>query len=534
MGNVFKQPCDEGLIRSSHRDQPCDRARGRWILAATILGSSMAFIDGTVVNVALPVLQTDLGADVSDLQWIVESYAVMLSSLLLVGGSLGDRLGRRRIFAVGILIFASASVWCGLSPDTGNLIFARAFQGIGGALLIPASLALIGALFSEKERGRAIGTWSAFTAITAAVGPVLGGWLIENASWRWVFFINVPVAAFVITILFWKVPESRDDEKSSRLDLWGSALATLGLGGFVFGLVEAQNLGLTHPLILACLGFGALALAGFVRLQQKLKDPMVPPGLFASRDFTGANLLTLLLYMALGGALFFFPFNLIQVQGYSATAAGAAFLPFILILFLLSRWAGGLVTRFGARVPLTVGPLVAAVGFFLFTLPGIGGSYWETFFPAVIVLGIGMAISVAPLTTTVMSSAPTRYAGVASGVNNAVSRTAAVLAVALFGLIMMASFSAVLDARLEEASIPADIRLRLEAESIKLAGAEIPAEADEATASVLRTSIARAFVESFRLLMFLAAGLSILSGLVAWVMIGKEKPEAGSKSGSVG
>lgn len=523
MANIVKQPCDEGVIRSRPCTAPCARNVGKWVLAATILGSSMAVIDGTVVNVALPVLQAQLNATVTDVQWIVESYALFLAALILVGGSLGDRFGRRRIFAYGVALFALASVWCGVSPNVNQLIMARAVQGIGGALLVPGSLAIISASFSGEQRGRAIGTWSGFTAITSALGPVLGGWLVENASWRWIFFLNVPLAVIVLGIVFWRVPDSRDEANSGRLDWWGALLATLGLGALVYGLIESSNLGLTHPLVLSCIAIGALMLAAFIFVEASSRAPMMPLSLFKSRTFSGANLLTLLLYSALGGVLFFFPFNLIQVQGYSATAAGAAFLPFILIMFLLSRWSGGLVGRYGAKLPLTLGPVIAAVGFALFAIPGINGSYWTTFFPAIAVLGIGMAVSVAPLTTTVMGAVKVSQAGIASGINNAVSRTAGLLAIAVLNIVVLNAFNRSLDQRLATLEISPQVQQLLAQERIKLAGAEVPPGLSSEVKAMLSEAIALSFVDSFRLIIFIAVVLALASALVAFLTI-KKRP----------
>ena len=518
MTPIIKSPCDEAVIRSSARAQPCDKNIQSWVLAATILGSSMAMIDGSVVNVALPVLQDRLSATATQVQWIVEAYALFLAALILVGGSLGDLYGRRRIFASGVVLFAIASIGCGLSLTVNQLILARSLQGIGGALLVPGSLAIISASFSPEQRGKAIGTWSGFTAITSALGPVLGGWLVESASWRWIFFLNVPIALVVLAIVFWRVPESRNPD-AGGLDWRGAALATVGLGSLVYGLLESSHLGATHPIVLLTLGIGVAALIGLLLTEATVQFPMMPLKLFRASTFSGANLLTLLLYGGLGGVLFFFPFNLIQVQGYSATAAGAAFLPLILLMFLLSRWSGGLVSRYGAKRPLIVGPAIAALGFALFAVPEVGGSYWTTFFPAVLVLGLGMAISVAPLTTTVMGAVKTQQAGIASGINNAVSRTAGLMSIALLSPWVTAHFNASLDIRLAQLKIPAAIQQQLAPERIKLAGATIPAELAEAVRDSLKRAILESFVSSFRSIMWIAAGLAILSAIVAAVMI---------------
>ena len=519
MANIFKPPCDESLIRSAPCAAPCAARLRAWILAATIIGSSMAFIDGSAVNVALPVLQTDLEATVTDLQWIVESYALFLAALLLVGGSLGDRFGRRRVFTVGVGLFALASVWCGLAPDATQLIVARSLQGIGGALLVPGSLAIISASFRGVERDRAIGTWSAFTAITAAVGPVLGGWLVENVSWRWVFYINVPLAVAVLVLSFRYVPESRDETRRAGLDWWGALLVTAGLGGVVYGLIESANRGLADPMVFGALLGGVAALIAFAVVEWRSADPMVPLRLFRSSTFSGANLLTLLLYAALGGTLFFFPFNLIQVQGYSPTAAGAAFLPLILILFLLSRWASGLVSRYGAKLPLTVGPIIAALGYVLFAVPGIGGSYWTTFFPAVVVLGLGMAVSVAPLSAAVMGAVEHRHAGIASGINNAVSRTAALLAIAVMGVVMLNTFNLNLDAGLATLEVPAWAVEALDSERIKLSGAEMPLGLSRQATAAMERAVDEAFLAGFRTVMLLAAGLALASAVAAYFMV---------------
>jgi EmrB/QacA subfamily drug resistance transporter len=501
---------------------PCPAASRKWVLAATILGSSMAFIDGTVVNVALPTLQTSLNASLADVQWVIEAYALLLSAFLLVGGSLGDHYGRRRFFVVGVALFAAASAWCGCAGTIGQLIVARAVQGFGAALLVPGSLAIISSAFPEEERGRAIGTWSGFSAITAAIGPVLGGWLIDHVSWRAVFFINIPLALIVIAIALRHVPESIGSRKGS-LDFGGAFLTAIGLGALVFALIESSRLTFAHPAVIASLVIAAVCGGGFVLLESRLRAPMLPLDLFRSRTFTGANLLTLFLYGALGGTLFFFPLNLIQVQRYPPTQAGAALLPLILTIFLLSRWSGGLVHRYGARIPLVVGPMIAAGGFALFMVPGLGGSYWRTFFPAVLVLGIGMAISVAPLTTTVMNSIGQERAGIASGVNNAVSRVAGLLAIALFGIVMLQSFNRALDAKLSELNVSPAEQKSLVKERGKLAAADISRAPPEIRPAV-EAAVAESFVHAFRRLMFIGACCAAASAITAWLLIEARPP----------
>jgi EmrB/QacA subfamily drug resistance transporter len=398
------------------------------------------------------------------------------------------------------------------------LIGARSVQGIGAALLVPGSLAIISASFDERSRGRAIGTWSGFTTITSATGPVLGGWLIEHASWRWVFFINLPMAAAVIVITLWHVPESRST-LARKVDWLGALAASAGLGGVVYGLIESQTRGWGDPLVFGSLVAGMACLAGFVWVEATTRSPMVPLELFQSRVFAGANLLTLSLYAPLGIFFFLFPLNLIQVRHYSATATGAAMLPMILLMFLLSRWSGGLVSRYGARTPLIAGPFIAALGFALFAIPETTGSYWKTFFPAFVVLGLGMAVSVAPLTTVVMSSVDEDHTGTASGINNAVARVAGVLAIAIFGLLMVTVFTSRLAHALESSGIPTKLARQVQANAIQLAGLELPLGLAPATANIIKEQIAHAFVSGFRLIILLCAALAIASGIIALVTI---------------
>ena len=519
MSTAVRGPCDELAIRRGASAAPCAKSAQRWVLVAAILGSSMAFIDGTVVNVALPAIQRDLGATVFEAQWVVESYALLLAALLLVGGSLGDQFGRRRVFIIGVALFGAASIACAASRDVQQLIAARAVQGIGAALLVPGSLALISAAFPERERGRAIGTWSGFSGITAALGPVLGGYLVDHFSWAWAFLVNVPMVLGVLAIAWTRVPESRNPKASPRLDVRGALLATLGLGGVVYAFIEAPTQHWHSTRVLLALLMGIAALLGFVVAEWRDDAPMVPLSFFRNRNFAGTNLLTLLLYAALGGGLFFLPLNLIQVQGYSATAAGAALLPFILIMFALSRWAGRLVDQFGPRWPLVVGPLIAALGFAAFALPGSGGNYWISYFPAIVVLGFGMSVTVAPLTTTVMNAVGRDASGTASGINNAVSRMAALLAIAMFGSLMAWAFDGRLGDALRAADVPPDLAAFVQSQRSKLAAVALPPGIDSTGAAAIHGAVAHAFIAGFRWIMGVSAALALASSLVAAVFV---------------
>ena len=493
---------------------------GRWVLAATIIASSMGFLDSTVVNVALPVLQRDLGADITQSQWVVEGYILFMASLIMVGGALGDRHGRRRIFNLGIAIFAVASLLCGLAMTPLQLNLARAVQGIGAALMIPGSLALISACFPESRRGRAIGTWSAATAITVSLGPVFGGWAVDALSWRWIFFINPPLAILALAISHWRVPESRAECQPP--DWTGAALGTLALAAITFGLLDSVRLGFGHPLVWGALLLGLLAAVAFLWVEAVSQAPMLPLDLFRSATFSGVNALTFTLYAGLQGSLFFLPFNLIQVQGYSAFAAGAAMLPFVAMISLLSRWAGGLVDRFGPRPPLVTGTLITALGFALFALPGIGGSYWTGYFPAALVLGLGMGVCVAPVTTVALNAAGPDRAGVASAINNTVARVGGLIAVALFGIVLAAFFNQALDAGLAAIAPPPDVLSALDAERIRLAAAELPAGLDPDLANALRNAINEAFINGFRAVMVLSTLLAAGSALIAWMSLDRQ------------
>ena len=520
MTQASRLPCDEAAVRRERHAPACSATQQRWVLAASILGSSLAFIDGTVANVALPAIQRELAATVYQAQWVIEAYALFLGALLMVGGALGDRYGRRRVFLIGVAIFGASSLACALSQTVHQLIAARAVQGVGGALLVPGSLALISAAYAKDERGKAFGTWAGFTGITAGAGPLIGGWLIDRISWAWAFGVNVPLALVVLGMTWARVPESRDPQQlHAKLDMTGALLATTGLGGIVFAFIEAPTRGWLSAAVLLALAVGIASLVAFVRVEQVQTHPMLPLRLLRSRNFAGANLLTLMLYAALGGGLFFLPLNLIQVQGLSATAAGAALLPFILIMFVLSRWAGGLVQTHGARAPLMVGPLIAAAGFALLALPGTHASYWTGFLPGIAVLGLGMATAVAPLTTTVMNAVAPAAAGTASGVNNAVSRVASLLAVAVFGWLMASVFEPRLQQALVSAGLRGEIADAIWSQRDRLAAIDLPRGLPTEAAAAARDAVHQAFVAGYHWIMAVSAALALVSAKVAALWI---------------
>lgn len=517
--NCGPMPCKEVDTSVAVVSGPRESSKN-WVLAATILGSSMEFIDGTVVNVALPNLQSSLGATGAQAQWVVEAYALFISSLLLIGGSLGDRFGLRRTFLCGVVLFTTASIWCGLAPGIEQLLIGRCLQGIGGALLVPNSLALLSAYFQGTERGRAIGTWSGFASIMTAFGPVLGGWMVQHGSWRAVFFLNAPIALVTAWIILTKTRNREMRVEGRQLDLPGALLVTAGLSSVTFGLLEWSSQRMQSRLFEA---LGLFLLLIFVMVEVRTRAPLVPMELFRNRNFAGANLLTLFLYGALSATLFYLPLNLIQAQHYSPTRAGAATLPMVLLMFVLSRWAGGLVERYGPRKPLIIGPLVTAGGFVLFALPGVGGSYWITYFPAVLMLGFGMTVSVAPLTTLVMSSATQNRAGAASGINNAISQTAALLAIAVSAPIFFASFRIALPNQMEAAGVSPSVVQQLR-EQQKLLGA---INTDDPKG---RDAIDLAFVDAFHLIALLAAGASTAAGVTALVTIRNQTPDIHSSA----
>lgn len=415
------------------------KSRKRWILVATVLGSSLTFIDGSALGVALPAIQRDLEAGPAAAQWISNAYLLTLGALVLIGGAAGDRFGRRRVFLIGVVLFALSSVACGLAPDAQLLIAGRAVQGIGAALLTPGALALIGATFPEKERGAAFGAWAGAGALFGMVGPLVGGWLADHADWRAIFWINVPLAALTVAVALKAVPESRDED-ARGLDWLGALLAMAGLGAVIWGLTAAPDLGWTHPGVIGGLVGGVLLLVGFLWAEARERHPMMPLGLFRSRVFSGINLLTLLLYFALGGAMFFLPFELIRVHGWTATGAGSAMLPFAAVMGLFSGAAGKLADRFGAKLSLSIGPALAGIGLFLLALMPPDAGYVEGPLLGMTIIAVGMTLAVGPLTAAVMGAVKDGHTGVASGVNNAVARIAGLLAIALLGVLLSSVF----------------------------------------------------------------------------------------------
>lgn len=503
MSVAHRGPCEEGQVRAAAAPaQPLSDSRKRWILVATVLGSSLTFIDGSALGVALPAIQNDLGAGPAAVQWVSNAYLLTLGALVLTGGAAGDRFGRRKVFLIGIALFALASVACGLAPTVELLIAGRAVQGIGAALLTPGALAVIGSAFPPDERGKAFGTWAGAGALFGMIGPLVGGWLADAADWRFIFWINPPLAAMTAVIALKAVPESRDPD-ARGLDWRGALLAMTGLAALTWALTAAPDLGWSDPLILTGLTGGAVLLAAFLWAEARRPHPMMPLGLFRSPVFSGINLLTLLLYFALGGAMFFLPFDLIRVHGWSATMAGAAMLPFAVIMGLFSGHAGKLADRFGARLSLSLGPVLAGVGLALLALPAPGAGYVDGPLAGMTVLAIGMTLAVGPLTAAVMGAVPPGHTGVASGINKAVARIAALLAIALLGVILSAVFVAGVDAP--------DARALL---------GEVMGGADLAPAA------RDAFHAAFRVVILTCAALAALAGVIGGLTApGRHKTE---------
>lgn len=523
MNNPEAFPCAAGAIRSSPSVPACIRQRS-WVLAAAVLGSTLAFVDKSVVNVALPAMEGSLHTSLVAMQWVVNAYTLCMSALLLLGGAAADQFGRRLMFIVGVSVFAAASIGCGLASDAEMLIAMRAAQGVGAALLIPCALALIGAAFDEQARGAAIGIWAGASAIAAGVAPLLGGWLVDHSSWRLIFLINPLIAIPTLWIALRRVPESRNPDAPPGVDWLGALLAVLGLGSLVYGLITPSTVGWRSPGVMISLAAGAVLLLAFVLAERASASPMMPLELFRSRRFSGINFLTLLLYGALGAAFFFLPFLLIQARGYSATATGATFVPFTLVVGVLSRWSGWLADRLGARLPLIVGTALTAAGFAL--LGGGAGSYWITL-ASMTILGFGMGFAVAPLTTTVINAVPPHRTGVASGINNAIASVGGLLAIAILGSVALTVFGHALDHNLGIVHASPAVRAAVDSARgglvVPRTVAGLSAQAQQQAHAIIASSL----VVTMRMAIWIAALLALAGALTAAVTIredGRRQP----------
>ncbi|KXX69531.1 MFS transporter [Flammeovirga sp. SJP92] len=493
----------------------------KWTLLTTIMASSLVFIDGSALNVALPALQKDMDLTGTQLLWVINGYALFLSALLMVGGALGDLYGRNRIFLMGLVLFSISSLVCGMAQNAHQLLVARAFQGVGGALLTPGSLSILSAHFDNENRGKAIGLWSTFSALMGIIGPILGGWLAGMGYWRVIFFLNIPLSIFVFFGIWAKVPESRNEE-AKKLDWVGALLVTFGLAGITFGFTESSDLGFQHSLIFGSTGIGFITLIAFSWSQKKIKYPMMPLSLFQSQTFAGTNLMTLFLYTAMSGALFFVPLNLIQIQGYSEINTGLSMLPIIICIASISPLMGKYVDKKGYRLPLIVGPLIVSMGYFMFTLIGISAgpsSYWSTFFIPFIFIGIGMGITVAPLTTAVMGSVNTLNIGIASGINNTVARAASVLAIALLGAFALFSFKNHVTEKVTALQIEQSSQYLLIEEAENFTAATPPDSLDQTIIIQTNLIYKEAFITAFNGVVLIAMSLALLSGLISFFMI---------------
>jgi len=495
---------------------------GKWIMVSCILASAMAFIDGTALNVVLPSLQKSLNATGTDLFWILSAYLLMLASLILIGGSLGDQLGRKKIFMVGILIFIAGSAACGFAPGVTWLIVFRVIQGVGGALMIPGSLSLISSSIQASERGKAIGTWSAFSTLVTMGGPILGGALGDAGLWRYIFFINVPLGLAALIILNSKVKESRDEDSNHRLDYPGAISIALGLAAVTFGFLSIPELGIHNPEVYGSLIIGLILLIAFVIIENKSAHPMMPLKLFANATFSGANLLTLFLYAGLGSGMLFMGLNMVQVQGYNQKESGLTFLPFTVLMITIARFSGAMATKYGPRFFLIAGPAIAGAGLLLLSfIKQTAGpaEYWTTFFPGIVVLGLGMSITVAPLTTAVMASVSDHFSGTASGVNNAVSRIAGVFANAVFGTLAVLFFSGALQQQVASIPLSPAQKQAVMAQAPDMGNAHVPKDVAPQNKTVIIKAYHNSFISMYSKIMKISAALGFLGALMAMIFI---------------
>ena len=504
---------------------PLNCPTGRWTMLSTILASSMAFIDGTALNVILPSLQRELDASGLDLFWVLNSYLLMLAALIIVGGSLGDKLGRVKVFKFGILVFTIGSALCGFAPDIRFLIIFRTIQGIGGAFMIPGSLAIISSIFSEKEKGKAIGTWSVVTTIVSISGPVLGGALADIGLWRFIFFINIPLGIFSFFALHYKVPESYKPG-TSKIDWPGAILLVLSLAAITFGLLEMPELGYSHWVVITNIIIGIILFVVFLYIETKTKDPMMPLGMFRNSTFSGVNLLSFFLYAALGAMMLFLSLNIIQIQGYSQLQAGLTFLPFSLLMVLLGRKMGSLTDKYGAKRFLIFGPLLTGLGFVWLSMIGITNGpsdYWTTYFPGLMVFALGISITVVPLTTTVMTCVDEGDSGIASGINNSVTRISGTFINALLGALAFYWFSSFILPDIDALQLQETMKIEIMEETIKLGGAKASLSYDIALQEAINAIYQKGFVATYKVVGLFSAFLAFLSAGIALLMVKKKK-----------
>ena len=495
---------------------------GIWVLVVAIIGTGMPFIDSTGVNTILPILQDELGAKITQAQWVIESYALMVSSLILFGGALGDKYGRKKIFIIGLIMFASCSFWCGVAPTTNNLILARAFQGVGGALLIPASLALLTVSFDTRTRARAFGIWSAFVAVTTALGPILGGWLAEAYTWRYVFLINIPVSIILLPVLITKVKNDLD-LRPIKLDLVGAILVSLGLGLFVFGLIESPNMGYTDIRVIGSIAAGLILGVIFIYYEKRLEEPLVPMMLFRSRTFTGANIVSFLFWFSWNAVIFYVPFGFIQLHGYSALAFAISFLPGFVALLILATISGELVSKLGVKNLLMAGIFMVSIAFYLFSMPGIETEYRSDWLLPILLMGGGVGLSSSPMVSAVVGSHDKMYSGLVSGINNAVGRIAGLLGIAILGLIGINLFNFHFDKHLADITLDPAAMDFLMSERIKFTAAEIPKWLDSETAGLVDMSIRQSFHTTFSFVMKLCAGICLIGSVLTYILIDDSK-----------
>lgn len=497
-------------------------AAGRWVMAATIMASAMAFIDGTALNVVLPALQQSLDASGAALFWVLNAYLLMLAALILIGGALGDKLGRKKIFMIGIAIFIAGSAACGFAGNITLLVIFRVVQGVGGALMIPGSLSLITSAINDKERGKAIGTWSAVTTLVTLGGPILGGALADAGLWRFIFFINVPIGVAALLILATKVAETKDETDTGKIDFPGAALIAVGLALLTFGLLRMPGKGWNDIFVWGTVVTGLLFLGGFIWVERRSKNPMMPLGLFKNRVFSGCNLLTLFLYAGLSGGMLFVSLNMIQVQHYTQTESGMSFLPFTILMMLIARFAGSLADKWGPRIFLTIGPVVAGIGLILLSFIGQTNGYrdyWTTFFPGILVLGAGMSFTVAPLTATVMGALPDHLSGIASGTNNAISRIASVFAVAVFGALAGLFFTGMLQQSIQPLHLDPASYKAVMLQAGNLGNAKVPSVVQQSLHQQVITAYHNSFIAAYRKILLLSGILGLAGGVTGFLFI---------------